>query len=79
MKTITIKIESDRDADLLKSILKTTKFESEVQTIEEDDEFTDEEFQMLEERWEKYQKNPSSAISFEEFNERLRKKYGESK
>lgn len=76
MKTITVRMESDDDAELLKNILRTTKFQSEVQTIEEKDEFTDEEFQMLEERWEKYEKNPSSATSLDDFNEMLKRKYG---
>ncbi|HLP49904.1 MAG TPA: hypothetical protein VK154_03410 [Chitinophagales bacterium] len=76
MKTITVRMESDDDAELLKNILRTTKFQSEVQTIEENEEFTDEEFQMLEERWEKYEKKPSSATSLDDFNEMLKRKYG---
>ncbi len=76
MRTITVRMESDDDAELLKSILNTTKFKSEIQTIEEEDDITDDEFQMLEERWEKYEKNPSSAFSVEEFNAELKKKYG---
>ena len=76
MKTITVRMENDSDAELLKNILSNTKFKSEVQTIEEDDDITDEEFKMLEERWEKYERNPSSAISFEAFNEQLKAKYG---
>jgi hypothetical protein len=76
MKIITVRMESDLDAELLKNILSTTKFQSEVQTIEEDDALTAEEFQMLEERWEKYKKTPATSISFEEFNEQLKEKYG---
>jgi hypothetical protein len=76
MKTITIRMVDDHDAELLKDILSKTKFKNEVQTIEEEDEFSDEEFHLLEERWEKYEKNPSSSVSFEEFNEELKKKYG---
>lgn len=69
-------MESDEDAELLKRILSTTKFQSEVQTVEEDEVLTDEEFRVLEERWAHYEKNPSVAISIEEFNEQLKKKYG---
>ncbi len=76
MKTFTVRIENDKDAELLKSILSTTKFQSEVQTVEEDDDFTEEEFQMLEERWENYERNPTTAVSFEEFNKQLKEKYG---
>ena len=76
MKTFTVRIENDKDAELLKSILSTTKFQSDVQTVEEDDDFTEEEFQMLEERWENYERNPTTAVSFEEFNKQLKEKYG---
>ncbi len=76
MKTITVRVENDQDAELLKNILSTTKFKSEVQTFEEEDDITDEEFQMLEERWVEYEKNPSTAISLEEFNNQLKEKYG---
>lgn len=69
-------MESDEDAELLKSILSTTKFKSEVQTVEEDEVLNDEEFRLLEERWEQYEKNPAVAIPIEEFNEQLKRKYG---
>jgi hypothetical protein len=45
-----------------------------LKTNEED--FDAEEIQMLEERWEKYIQDPSSAISLEEFKEQLKAKYG---
>lgn len=76
MKTITVKVESDADAELLKNILNTTKFQSEVQTIEEDENFTEEEFKLFEERWNHYEKNPGTAISFEDFDKLLKEKYG---
>lgn len=76
MKIFTVRIENDKDAELLKSILSTTKFQSDVHTVEEDEDFTEEEFQMLEERWEKYERNPTTAVSFEEFNKQLKEKYG---
>lgn len=76
MKTITIRIESDADAELLKKILSTTKFQSDVETIEEDEDLTEEELKMVEERWASYEKGESIPISFEEFDEQLRKKYG---
>ena len=69
-------MESDEDAELLKRILSTTKFKSEVQTVEEDEVLTDEEFRLLEERWEQYEKNPAVAMPIEEFNEQLKRKYG---
>lgn len=69
-------MESDEDAELLRRILSTTKFKSEVQTVEEEEELTDEEFRLLEERWEQYEKNPAVAMPIEEFNELLKRKYG---
>ena len=76
MKTITIIVESERDADLLKKVLNETHFENKIETFEEDDELSDREIQMLEERWESYVANPGSAISLEEFKKELKDKYG---
>jgi hypothetical protein len=76
MKTITILLESDRDAELLKKILQSTKFENHVETVEEEDELTDEEVSMFNERLEEYKKNPSLGKSGEAVNELLKKKYG---
>ncbi len=75
MKTITVRMESDRDAELLKNILLSTKFEDKVETIEDDD-LTSEEVSMLNERVEEYRRDPSKGKSFEEVNELLKKKYG---
>ena len=76
MKTITIRIESDRDAELLEKFLQSTAFEDKIETTVEDDEFGKEEIQMLEERWENYIRNPSSAISVDDFKKELKDKYG---
>jgi hypothetical protein len=76
MKTITIRIESDKDAELLKKVLQSTKFEQRIETFEEEDNIDDVELQILEERWEKYKANPSSAISLEDFKRELKEKHG---
>ena len=75
MKIITVKVESDKDAETLKKILSETKFSDKIETFEED-EISDEEFNMLEERWEEYLKNPSSAIPIEKIREKYKAKYG---
>jgi hypothetical protein len=76
MKTITIHLESDRDAELLKKILETTRFESKVETVEDEDDFTEEEVSIFNERVEEYKKNPSVGKSAEEVNQLLKRKYG---
>ena len=76
MKTITIKIESDKDAALLKRLLEEAEFEAFVESYEEDDDISEEEIQMLESRWKNYQTNPQSAIPYDELKEKIKKKYG---
>jgi|688.fasta_scaffold1151681_2 hypothetical protein len=76
MKTFTIRVENDSDAELLKSILQNTKFIEKVEAIEDDTDITEEEFRIIEERLEQYEKNPAVAVSFEEFNQKLKEKYG---
>ena len=76
MKTITVKMANNNDVDLLRKFLSTTKFKAEVETYEEDDEFSEEELQIFSERWEKYEKNPSSSISLKNFKKELKNKHG---
>ncbi len=77
MKTITIKIQSEKDAELIKRLLSEANFEALVETQEESDyEISEEELQMLEERWEKYKANPDSAITLDALKEKIKKKYG---
>ena len=76
MKTITVRLENDRDAELLKNILRTTKFEDAIETSEEEDNITDEEVKMFNERVEEYRRNPSSATSLEDFKKEMKEKYG---
>lgn len=76
MKTITIRVKNDRDAELLKKILQSTHFEDKIEAIEEEEELDNEEIKMLEERWENYVRNPASAISVDDLKEELKNKYG---
>lgn len=78
MKTFTFKLESDKDAELLKQLLETANFESKVEGFveHEEDGFTDAEVQMFKEREAEYHKNPSSAINAAELEAKLKNKYG---
>ena len=76
MKTITLKIENEKDLELVKNFLRSTKFKDTVETVEEEEGFSDEELHIFSERWEKYEKNPTSAISLKDFKNELKNKYG---
>ncbi len=76
MKTITIRVENDRDVELLKSILHSTKFEDKIESYEEGDDLSDEQVKVFNERVEEYRRNPSKGKSLEEVNELLKNKYG---
>jgi len=77
MKTITIRLEYDSDYELLKKILSETRFKAGIETYEDkDDDLTDKEFQVLEERWERYKKNPASGTELSAFKKEMKKKYG---
>lgn len=78
MKTFTFKLESDKDAELLKRLLETAKFESKVEGFVsyDDDGFSDGELQMLREREAEYHRDPSSAINAVDLEGKLKGKYG---
>ncbi len=68
MKTITIRLEYDADYELLKKILAETKFKAGFEAYEDEDEdLTDKEFRVLEERWERYKKQPASGTALSDF------------
>jgi hypothetical protein len=76
MKRITVRVENEHDEELLKKFLESTDFKDKVETFEEEEELSEEEFKILEERWMKYEKNPSSGISLADFKKNLKDKYG---
>lgn len=76
MKTITVVVNNDNDAERVRKFIRSTSFEEEVETYEEELTIPDEELQVLNERWERYEKNPASALSLDEFKAYLRKKHG---
>jgi len=77
MKTITTRLTNEEDAELLKSILKSTHFQDFIETTEkEEDMLTDEDLTVLNERLEMYRINPASGNIMNEVNQILKKKYG---
>lgn len=67
-------MENEHGEELLKKVIKDAPFENKIETFEEE-EISDDEFVMLEERWEKYRKNPSSGISLEEFKKEMKENH----
>jgi len=75
MKSITIRLKSDKNIELLTGFLKTVNFVESVE-ISEEEELTDEEIHMVEERWVEYKKNPKSAMPWNTVKSKMKKKYG---
>jgi hypothetical protein len=76
MKTITIQLQNDKDAELLMDILRITKFESDIEAFEEPDTISNDELKVFNERVEEYRKNPSKGKNLQEVKEMLKDKYG---
>lgn len=77
MKTITFKLKSEKDAELLRKMLQEAQFESEVEGyIESDEDVSDEEIAIWQERLTRYQQNPDSALLASDVEAQLRKKHG---
>lgn len=77
MKTITFKLKSEKDAELLKKMLEEAHFESEVEGyIESDEDISDEEIAIWQERLNRYKQNPDSALLASDVEAQLKKKHG---
>ena len=76
MKTITIQLQEDKDAQLLMDMLRSVKFDGEIETFEELENIDEEELKMLNERVEEYRKNPSKGKDLKEVELLLKNKYG---
>lgn len=76
MKTITIKLNDDKQTELLADLLKALNFVESVEVNEEEAELTEEEMSMVEERWATYKKNPGSAVKWIDVQTNIRKKHG---
>ncbi len=75
MKTITIQLQEDKDAQLLMDMLRSVKFDGEIETFEEPDTISEEELQMLNDRVEEYHKDPSKGKDIKDM-ELILSKYG---
>jgi hypothetical protein len=76
MKTITVCLYNDKDADLLKKILQTTKFNEEIETYEEEEEFTEEDIAEFDRRVAGYDSDPSRGRPVDDFISEMKKKHG---
>ncbi len=76
MKTITVSLQSDKDAELLMGFIKSAKFEEEVEAYEDQDEFTDEDIAEFDRRMAEHDKDPGKAATIDEFMNRMKNKYG---
>jgi hypothetical protein len=59
MKTITVSLQSDKDAEQLMDFIKSAKFEEDVETYEDQDDFTDEDIAEFDRRMAELAKDPS--------------------
>jgi len=76
MKTITVSLQSDKDAELLMGFIKSAKFEEEVEAFEDQDEFTDEDIAEWDRRVAEHEKDPSKSQSYDDFRKAIKAKYG---
>jgi len=78
MRQLTVTIDTNTNAQLLQKMLQSVKFVKKVESRElyDDTEISEEEIQILEERWAEYKKNPKSGKSLEQVVQTLSKKHG---
>jgi putative addiction module component (TIGR02574 family) len=76
MKTITVSLQSDKDAEQLMDFIKSAKFEEDVETYEDQDDFTDEDIAEFDRRMAELAKDPSKGISLEALKQEMKGRYG---
>jgi hypothetical protein len=76
MKSITVTLESDKDAEMLMNLIQSAKFEKGVEAFEDQDEFTAEDIAEWDRRIAAYEKDPSTGRSVDEFMKEMKEKYG---
>jgi putative addiction module component (TIGR02574 family) len=76
MKSITVNLESDKDAEMLMGLIQSAKFEKAVEAFEEEEEFTEEDIAEFDRRMAEYDKDPSTAIPVDDFMKQMKQKYG---
>ena len=76
MSTVIINVHNDKDKEILKKLLESAKFNDKVEYHEEENEFTEEDFEEWDKRTAEYKKNPTTGRSFEIFISEMKAKYG---
>ncbi len=77
MKTITITLQSDKDADYLMQKLQTaTKFENEVEIVAMDDDISDADLEAFDECMEEFYAQSYSDEAYAEFQQELKERFG---
>jgi putative addiction module component (TIGR02574 family) len=76
MKTFTVCVQGDNDTELLKKFLEVTKFNDEIETYEDGDDFSSEDIAELDRRLAEYERDPTKRISSEDFRKEMKQKYG---
>ena len=77
MKTITVTLHSDKDAEYLMHKLQTaTKFEGEVEILAMDEDISDEDLEAFDERMNEFYEQPFEEGTYAEFQEELKERFG---
>jgi hypothetical protein len=77
MKTITVTLHSDKDAEYLMQKLQTaTKFEGPVEIFEMDEDIPDEDLEEFDGRMEEFYEQPFDEAGYIAFQKELKEKYG---
>lgn len=76
MKTVTIRTNNDESTEQLTTLLKSLDFVESVEVYDDSDDLTPEELSMVQERIEKYRRDPSKIRKWDDVYNDLIKKYG---
>ena len=76
MTTLTVTVDTDANATLLKQMLKAMRFVKKIEPNNNDYPLSEKQVQLLEDRIEEYKKNPKKGKSLEHFKAEMKLKYG---
>lgn len=76
MTTVTLKVDTPENAELLAKLLASIDFVQDIETLEDDGDFTPEQIALLEERLEAIEKGEVEFKSLEEVKTAIKEKYG---
>jgi hypothetical protein len=75
MKTVTIRTNNDESTEQLTALLRSLDFVESVEVYDDSDDLTPEELSMVQERMEKYRRDPSKVRKWEDVKAELESKY----